>query len=92
MILVLLFLGLELAAISPDLHELICPDADSPYDCCIVKQLDGGFLDFQAARVALVAVPLQRVATLCSGTQCCIVSQLRCLFRSRAPPIHPFLR
>ncbi|OGV68415.1 MAG: hypothetical protein A2283_19345 [Lentisphaerae bacterium RIFOXYA12_FULL_48_11] len=87
MILVLLFLGLELAAISPDLHEMICPDADSPYDCCAVKQFQSGLIEEALAQVCVVSTPFSWVATRFSFDSFYRASPMFLVALSRGPPV-----
>jgi len=87
MILVLLFLGLELAAISPDLHELICPDADSPYDCCSAKQFQSGLIEEALAQVSVVLTPFSWVATGFSFDRLYQASPMFLVALSRGPPV-----
>lgn len=77
---------------SPQLHALVCPNANQPGDHCAVTLFIGGAVEAPLAQ-AMAALLFFVLAVLpCWNVSfCCVASPFR-LAPSRAPPCDPFLR
>jgi hypothetical protein len=84
--LLFLLLGLGMASCSPELHRLICPEADQPNDFCAVKQFQNGLVEVPLLQAVGVSLLFVLVVTVCRGEELHLAFPLFRLSPSRAPP------
>lgn len=82
-----LLLFLSAAAVSIDVHELVCPDADQPDHQCAVTQFAAGHIETSLVTVACLAVLLGVLTVPLWSNEEHPASPLFQLSPSRAPPV-----
>jgi len=85
-VVLLLLLGLELAASSPQLHAMICPQAGQANDYCVIKQFQSGMVDLPIVQAVDVSPPFLEVIVPCWREEFHPAAPLFRLTPSRAPP------